>query len=91
MWGRLFFVHAGMIPWKRGVGRLNEIYVILDGVVKTSIYCVVCPVAIRRHTTCVVKTRHRTLLLGVCATCILCFYLAIFKHCLDFLRVHHKG
>ncbi len=36
-----------------------------DGVVKTSIYCVVCLVAIRGHTTCIVKTRHRTLLLGV--------------------------
>ena len=66
---------------------------IIDGVVKTSIYGVVCPVATRWHTTCIVKTRHRTLLLGVSATLrlpvYLCFYLAIFKQCLDFLRVRH--
>ena len=62
----------------------------LDGVVKTSIYCVECPVAIRGHTICIVKTRtsRRTLLLGVYAPLrlpvSLCFYLAIFEYCLDF-------
>ncbi len=65
-----------------------------DGVVITSIYCVVCPVATRWHTSCIVKTRLRTLLLGVSATLrlpvYLYFYLAIFKHCLDFLRVHQR-
>ncbi len=45
-----------------------------DGVVKTSIYCVVCPVAIREHTTCIVKTRHRTLLLGVYAYLYICVF-----------------
>ena len=63
-----------------------------DGVVKTSIYCVVCPVATRGHTTCIVKTRQRTLLLGVYASLslpvCLCFCLSIFKHCPDFLQVH---
>ncbi len=59
-----------------------------DGVVKTSIYCVVCPVVIRGHTACMVKTRHRTLLLGVYDSLRLpvymYFYLAICKHCPDF-------
>ncbi len=44
----------------------------IDGVVKTSIYCDVCPGAIRGHTTGIVETRPGTLLLVD-----LCFYLAI--------------
>ncbi len=53
----------------------------IDGVVKTSIYCDVCPGAIRGHTTGIVETRPGTLLLGVYASLrlpvYLCFYLAI--------------
>ena len=44
----------------------------IDGVVKTSIYCDVCPGAIRGHTTGIVETRPGTLFLVD-----LCFYLAI--------------
>ena len=53
---------------------LFRAYFHLDGVVKTSIYCVVCPVAIRWHTICMVKARHRTLLLGVCAYLYICVF-----------------